>query len=376
MPGVFSDTVFAHVVRAVLGPTYFPHIDEMDPPRVYQKTVHFPQSSSTTTTIGTTIFDLEDPFKFNVHGRNGRGGNRDGVHVKQERSTGDSGDPESREEASGEFKLSKPVKEAGTDSMLVTWHGPDDPEVCSVLSFVLHQIDASVFAKNPMNWSRVKKAWVMFQLCFLTFSVYFGSAVYTAAVPGVAEHFHVSHVASTLGLTLFLLGCGIGRSFDVSESLLLLNRNSLNRAYALVAIKRDALYRPDAYLLGYTIPIRSPSNSHSPIDKLWHAYGIPLHHRRYRLASPCDGRCEYWGPVLSQKTGIWYDSMGYFRRMCPRNGSHCWRLCCPRGELEMDDMDTDVVGRFHHYPPFLLLPRDIFLQHSLPPRQAPSQGYG
>jgi len=70
-----------------------------------------------------------------------------------------------------------------------------------------------------MNWSRVKKVWVMFQLCFLTFSVYFGSAVYTAAVPGVAEHFHVSRVAATLGLTLFLLGCGIGRSFDVAESL-------------------------------------------------------------------------------------------------------------------------------------------------------------
>jgi uncharacterized YccA/Bax inhibitor family protein len=90
---------------------------------------------------------------------------------------------------------------------------PTIQKYVSVLSFVLHQID--VFAKNPMNWSQVKKTWVMFQLCFLTFSVYFGSAVYTAAVLGVAEHFHVSRVAATLGLTLFLLGCGIGRSFDV-----------------------------------------------------------------------------------------------------------------------------------------------------------------
>jgi len=75
--------------------------------------------------------------------------------------------------------------------MLVTWYGPDDPE-------------------NPMNWSRPKKIWVMFQVCFLTFSVYFGSAVYTAGVRGVAEEFHVSPVAATLGLTLFLLGCGTG----------------------------------------------------------------------------------------------------------------------------------------------------------------------
>jgi len=141
MPGVFQDTVFAAIIRAVLGPTYFPHIDETDPPRVYQKTIHFPKSS---TSIGTA---LEDPF--NVHGR--LGGN--GVYVKHEPSAIDSGDLESSRvfsgEASGEFKLSKPVKE-GTDSMLVTWHGPDDPEVCSVLSFIVHQIDVFCEESNEL----------------------------------------------------------------------------------------------------------------------------------------------------------------------------------------------------------------------------------
>jgi hypothetical protein len=368
MPGVFQDTVFAHVIRAVLGPTYFPHIGEMDPPSVYLQTVHFPKSTFTSTTIGSALGDLEDPF--NVHGRHG--GN--GAHIKRERSAGDSGYAEALEEPSREFKLPKPVKEEGSDSLLVTWRGPDDPEVCSVLLFVPHQIDD--FAKNPMNWSRVKKIWVMFQLCFLTFSVYFGSAVYTAAVPGVSEHFHVSHVASTLGLTLFLLGCGIGRSFNVSKSLPSLNCNLLDRTYVLVAIERDALYRPDAYLLGHTIPICSPSNSHSPIDKFRHALGVPLHYWLCRLANPCDGRCNYRGLVQSQKTGIRHDALGYLCRMCPRNGPHCRRFYCPRGGLEMDNMVTDVVGQFYHYPPFLLLPRDIVLQHSLPPREAPSQGYG
>jgi hypothetical protein len=141
MPGVFDDTVFAAAVRAVLGTTHFPHIDEMDPPCVYQKTVHFPKSSATSTSIGTALCSLEDPF--NVHGRHG--GN--GVYVKQERNASDSGDPESSEEASGEFKLSKPVKEEGSDSMLVTWHGPNDPEVCvQWLSIVPRQID--VFCKE------------------------------------------------------------------------------------------------------------------------------------------------------------------------------------------------------------------------------------
>jgi len=135
-PGVFQDTVFAAVVRAVLGPTYFPHIDEMDPPCVYQKTVHFPKSSATSTSIGTALCELEDPF--NIHGRHG--GN--GVYVKPEPSASDSRDLESSGKASGEtegeFKSSKPVKEGGSDSVLVTWRGPDDPEVCSMLSFVPH----------------------------------------------------------------------------------------------------------------------------------------------------------------------------------------------------------------------------------------------
>ncbi|KAI0265292.1 putative caffeine resistance protein 5 [Gloeopeniophorella convolvens] len=75
--------------------------------------------------------------------------------------------------------------------MLVTWHGPDDRE-------------------NPLNWSSAKKTWVMFQLCLLTFTVYLGSAIYTAGISEITEHFHVSRVAATLGLSLFIVGYGIG----------------------------------------------------------------------------------------------------------------------------------------------------------------------
>lgn len=144
MPGVFDDTVFAALVRAMLGPTYFPHIDEMNPPHVYQKTVHFPKSSATATSIGTALCNLEDPF--NVHGH--QGGN--GVYAKQERNASVLGDPELPEEAPGVFKISKPVKEEGSDSMLVTWHSPNDPEVCSALSFVLHQIDVFCEESNEL----------------------------------------------------------------------------------------------------------------------------------------------------------------------------------------------------------------------------------
>lgn len=55
-----------------------------------------------------------------------------------------------------------------------------------------------------------KKFLVTFLICLLTFSVYIGSAIYSAGTQGVMEQFHVSQVAATLGLTLFVAGYGLG----------------------------------------------------------------------------------------------------------------------------------------------------------------------
>ncbi|KAF9516079.1 hypothetical protein BS47DRAFT_1341426 [Hydnum rufescens UP504] len=83
------------------------------------------------------------------------------------------------------------VIDNAVDPNLVDWDGPDDPD-------------------NPMNWSFKKRLTVHFALCLLTVSVYIGSAIYTASIPGVITHFHVSPVVSTLGLSLYVLAYGIG----------------------------------------------------------------------------------------------------------------------------------------------------------------------
>jgi hypothetical protein len=94
MPRLLQDTIFAALVRAVLGPTYFPHIDE-------KRAIHLSKSSSATL----------------------------------EARTSDSENSESSGELSNPGK-GETVKEEGTDSTLVTWYGPDDPEVCQgYLSF-------------------------------------------------------------------------------------------------------------------------------------------------------------------------------------------------------------------------------------------------
>jgi hypothetical protein len=269
MSWLFHDTFFALVVRAVLGPTYFPHLDETNPPNVYQKTVRRMKSSESTIGRGTSdhdnpqytrgrgfgafgeqeevhatqsvalqsslslgpgVEDHDDPL--NVRGRGfgafgehtthsvalqsaltlgtGADDHDNPLHVRGAHATQSAAALQSSLSIVATKERLKPAKEEGTDSMLVTWNDPNDPEVCQDhLSLVSHSIIDSL-SKNPMNWSHAKKTWVMFQVCLLTFSVYIGSAIYTAGIGDVIEEYHVSSVAATLGLSLFVAGYGLG----------------------------------------------------------------------------------------------------------------------------------------------------------------------
>jgi len=65
-------------------------------------------------------------------------------------------------------------------------------------------------SQNPQNWSTPKKFVVTGLICLLTFSVYIGSAIYSAGITDIEMKFGVSQVAATLGLTLFVAGYGLG----------------------------------------------------------------------------------------------------------------------------------------------------------------------
>ncbi|KAL9070950.1 MAG: hypothetical protein Q9157_005644 [Trypethelium eluteriae] len=80
--------------------------------------------------------------------------------------------------------------EKGQDYELIDWL-PNDPA-------------------NPRNWSIGKKFFVTFEICFLTMSVYIGSAIYTAGLEYVILEYHVSETAALLGLTLFVIGYAVG----------------------------------------------------------------------------------------------------------------------------------------------------------------------
>lgn len=75
--------------------------------------------------------------------------------------------------------------------ILVDWYTTDDPA-------------------NPQNWSPIKRYFVVFVLCFYTWTVYCAGPIYAASAPGIVEKFSVSPVAATLGLSLYVLAYGVG----------------------------------------------------------------------------------------------------------------------------------------------------------------------
>lgn len=64
--------------------------------------------------------------------------------------------------------------------------------------------------QNPHNWSVAKKCFVTFNVCLLTFSIYIGSAIYTSGEETLETDFGISSTVTIIGLTLYVLGYGIG----------------------------------------------------------------------------------------------------------------------------------------------------------------------
>ncbi|KAF1999563.1 MFS general substrate transporter [Amniculicola lignicola CBS 123094] len=75
--------------------------------------------------------------------------------------------------------------------VLVDWYTTDDPA-------------------NPQNWSSIKKSFIVIILCLYTCTVYCAGPIYAASSEGIIEHFGVSPVAASLGLSLYVLAYGIG----------------------------------------------------------------------------------------------------------------------------------------------------------------------
>jgi DHA1 family multidrug resistance protein-like MFS transporter len=75
--------------------------------------------------------------------------------------------------------------------VLVDWYTTDDPA-------------------NPQNWSRAKKAWVTFVMCFYTWVVYTGASIIAPSEAGIMAEFNVGYTKAVLSLAIYVLAYGIG----------------------------------------------------------------------------------------------------------------------------------------------------------------------
>lgn len=88
-----------------------------------------------------------------------------------------------------------------------------DPTIRRIRTY--RALDTRSCPDGRYNWSTGYKAFVALQMSFLTFAVYVGSSIYSSGISGpnpdsVTQHFDVSVTTGLVGLTVFVLGYGVG----------------------------------------------------------------------------------------------------------------------------------------------------------------------
>ncbi|CAO1621145.1 unnamed protein product [Sympodiomycopsis kandeliae] len=84
-----------------------------------------------------------------------------------------------------------------SDPWLVTWTHPSEPNQ----------------KPRPRDWPKSQKWILVSWCCFMEFGISFASSAYSAGSQEISQEFGVSETVSTLGLTTFVAGLGIGAVF-------------------------------------------------------------------------------------------------------------------------------------------------------------------
>ncbi|KAK4692446.1 MFS transporter, DHA1 family, multidrug resistance protein, partial [Lecanoromycetidae sp. Uapishka_2] len=195
MSELIRDTVFGHFVRLVSQGKLLQYAEEKDP-KLWKQYLNHEQTENMAlfgNTDGPAPNEKgkEDTEKSSEASSRTRAEDREQVNTEHPMSQTRTIEEEREHQMSSTITGQRIDTEKGRDITMVSWFGDNDPE-------------------NPMNWSSLKKVFVTFEICLLTFSVYIGSAIYSAGTESIVKDFGVSQVKATLGLTLFVAGYGLG----------------------------------------------------------------------------------------------------------------------------------------------------------------------
>ena len=94
---------------------------------------------------------------------------------------------EASDNCSGRHRLN----EYSDGMVVVTWWSDDDVD-------------------NPHNWGKAKKSWTSFVILLYTFGIYLGASIYTASSADISRIFHISPIAASVGLSVYIIGYGLG----------------------------------------------------------------------------------------------------------------------------------------------------------------------
>ena len=98
------------------------------------------------------------------------------------------------EEVLPKLEITRTLSQKGlTDAIVVTWYENDQD--------------------NPRNWSTVKKSWVMVVISLYTFVVYCTASIIVPTAEAVMQKYSVSVYVAELGLSMYVVGYGIGPMF-------------------------------------------------------------------------------------------------------------------------------------------------------------------
>ena len=174
MTELIRDTVFGHLLRLLSGSKVLPFLEEKDP-EYWKQYVHRGKTANVARHGHT-----EDDSDSEAHPAAGLT------------------DKEAREKR-GNSNESSPARVSNSDTLaehsrLATNAvgmkvDPEKGKDVNVVTFVDDD------PENPQNWSSPKKLFVTFEICLLTFSVYIGSAIFTAGIMDIEQVFGVSQVA-------------------------------------------------------------------------------------------------------------------------------------------------------------------------------------
>ena len=233
---------------------------------------------------------------------------------------------------------------------LVDWYTTDDPN-------------------NPQNWNSWTKAWVSFHIFAYTFVVYCASAIYTPAEPQVMEKFGVGQSKASLGLSMYVIGYGLGPLVSLDKNPFKLSLTSLD----LLSSLRSPSARPQHPLCCYLRSVRDPRGTNRSSQQLRHSPGPPFPYRFLRLSMLSHRRSNHGRHVRPAQTAIRPHRMGRRQLLRPSPRPPPLRIRRYRQRLALGTMGSPLDVRSHLARHVLLHARNLRLQHPPAPRPTLAQ---